>query len=87
MIDHERYLVALHAMQTGVALEMQRGSNATDPKHLRVGINSAMVENGVLVTLLVEKGVLIWDEWYCALADAMEREVATYEERLGCHLV
>ena len=39
----QRYLDAAHAMQTGVAFTMHQDSSQTDPKHLRVGINSAMV--------------------------------------------
>ena len=52
------YEAAAHAMQTGVAFLMERGDKATEPKHLRVGINSAMVEHAALVRLLISKGVI-----------------------------
>lgn len=85
MKDRERYLAAAHAMQSGVAAEMADSERAaaTSPKHLRVGVNTAMVDHASIVTLLVEKGILTWDEVHKALADGMEREVAAYEERLS----
>jgi hypothetical protein len=85
--DRQRYLDACHGMQTGVKWEMEndllRGvePHATTPKHLRVGVNSALVSHGALVKLLVEKGILTMDEYVTSQADAMEAEVALYEER------
>lgn len=78
----DRYLAALHAMQTGVAIEQARGSRDGEPKHLRVGINSAKVEIGALAALLIEKGLFTRDEYTAAVADAMETEVAAYEQRI-----
>jgi hypothetical protein len=80
--DVDRYLAALHAMQTGVAIEQARGSRDGEPKHLRVGINSAKVEIGALAALLIEKGLFTRDEYTAAVADAMETEVAAYEQRI-----
>ena len=82
----ERYLAAAHAMQTGVAFTMHQDAKETDPKHLRVGINSAMVEHGALVGLLLEKGLITMEEYYKALADKMEEEVQTYAERLPANV-
>jgi hypothetical protein len=73
---------AAHAMQSGVAYEMERGRDAaTEPKHLRVGVNAAMVDHAALVRLLVAKGLFTWEEYAKECADEMEREVARYEER------
>lgn len=85
--DQQRYLDACHAMQTGVKYEMEKESlrgvepGATSPKHLRVGVNSALVSHGALVKLLVDKGILTQDEYFASQADAMEAEVALYEDR------
>lgn len=46
--DRERYMNAAHAMQSGVAIWMERGNKETEPKHLRVGINSAMSDQGAV---------------------------------------
>lgn len=81
--DLNRYVIATHAMQSGVALLMQQGSDETSPKHLRVGVNAAMCEHAALVELLVEKGVLTKDEYLKAIADEMETEQARYEEKLS----
>ena len=79
--DIERYENALHAMQSGVAYEMGLGATDTSPKHLRVGVNSAMVNDAAVATLLIEKGFFTLEEYQKAVADAMEREVVRYESR------
>lgn len=88
--DVERYVAKAHAMQTGVKLKLMAelagamGERAeTSPKHLRVGVNSAMVETGALVKLLMAKGVFTEAEWYKTLADGMEAEVEKYADELG----
>jgi len=81
--DVARYQAAAHAMQSGVAAEMGK---ECEPKHLRVGVNSAMVGNAALARLLIDKGVFTLDEYEAAQADEMEAEQARYENRLGVHL-
>ena len=83
MSPMERYQKALHAMQTGVAIEMNISPRETDPKHLRVGINSAMVEHSALVKLLIAAGIITENQFMEALAQAMEEEQARYEKRLS----
>ena len=80
-----RYLAAAHAMQSGVAAKMQIDPGETTPKHLRVGVNSAMSEHSGLATLLMAKGVITEQEYTVAMADAMEREKALYESFLREH--
>lgn len=87
MTDTERYLSAVHAMQTGVALDQSRGSNDGTPKHLRVGINSALCDHAALVRLLIERGLFTQDQYTKAIADEMEQEKQRYEERLGVSLL
>ena len=68
MTDEERYLSAAHGMQTGVSYVMEKDNTETQPKHLRVGINAAMSDEGGLVTLLIEKGIITHEEYmkaYC----------------------
>lgn len=80
---NDRYMRAAHAMQTGVATEIGLGdSTPTDPKHLRVGINSAMSDQRALATLLIQKGIFTQEEYHSAVADAMELEKTEYEARL-----
>jgi hypothetical protein len=80
--DGQRYLDAAHAMQTGVALEMEHGESATEPKHLRVGVNAAMCDHAALVRLLVARGLITEEEYAREIADEMEREVERYRDRL-----
>lgn len=79
----ERHRAASHAMQTGVAMEMEHGLNkATEPKHLRVGVNVALCDHAALVRLLLAHGIISEGEYLGAIADEMEREAARYEDRL-----
>lgn len=79
-----RYKAAMHAMQTGVMYQMEQGGNPkeTQPKHLRVGINAAMIDSGALAALLIRKGVFTEVEYFEALADMAEREAEDYRERV-----
>jgi hypothetical protein len=44
MDDRKRYHDALHAVQSGVAVMIQREPDGeASPKHLRVGVNAAML--------------------------------------------
>lgn len=83
MTDTDRYYKATHAMQTGVSVVMQYDKTECDPKHLRVGVNSAMVEHSALVELLVDKGVITLEEFMKYLANAMEKEAQHYQEEVS----
>lgn len=78
-----RYMAAMHAMQAGVSIDESRGSRDLSPKHLRVGVNSALVDCASLAKALIDKGVLSEEEYFRALAEGAEREKAEYEERLS----
>lgn len=83
----QRYLAAIHAMQSGVAARMALGhGNETTPKHLRVGVNSALVDTAALARLLLSKGVFTAEEYWTAVVEGMETEVAMYERGLGARL-
>jgi hypothetical protein len=79
----KRIMAAQHAIQSAVAYEMTRPDRqrATEPKHLRVGINSAMVECAALGKLLIDKGIITEREYLTAMAEAYEAEQRSYEER------
>lgn len=81
----KRYKKASHAVQTGVALEIELGGEqgaAATPKYLRVGVNSAMSDHGALARLLIKKGVITQDEYELVVVEAMEAEAEFYEKRL-----
>lgn len=71
-----------HAMQSGVAMEMGYDDSSVTPKHLRVGINSAMVNDEAIAQLLMDKGIITKDEYEEAITAAMKREKERYEKRL-----
>ena len=78
----ERYLKAAHAMQSGVAYSMGHTVETT-PKHLRVGVNSAMVETSTLARLLIANGVFTEQEHLEMLCVVMEEEVASYQKKIN----
>lgn len=82
-IDRDRYTAAMHAVQTGIAYIMEKDLTETQPKHLRVGISSSMVTELAVAELLIAKGIFTGDEYEKALADAAEREVGLYAERVN----
>ncbi len=84
--DRDRYKLAMHAMQSGVAMKMNYDPSETTPKHLRVGINGAMLEHSALATCLMDKGIFTSDEYEKALADFAEREAKMYQDWLNNHL-
>ena len=89
-----RYEAALHAMQSGVAMTRQQDIDAgipedrreTGPKHLRVGVNSAMSDQGALVRLLIAKGVFTEEEYAKEVVEGMEREAESYATKLSARL-
>lgn len=82
--DLKRYRAAGHAMQTGVAyqINMEPEKEGVTPKHLRVGINAAMADQAGLVTLLIEKGIFTREEYVKAVADSMEEERDRYQRKM-----
>lgn len=86
---HERYVSALHAVQSAIRFEMEAdGVDADQPvmrmlKHLRVGIDSQKVEQAAFADLLISKGLITEVEYYEKLAARMEREVLDAETKLA----
>lgn len=81
-----RYMAAAHAMQSGVAMAMNHDPSQTDPKHLKVGVNSSLVTTSSLVHLLISKGIITEAEYFIALADQMESERDDYAAQIEEHL-
>lgn len=77
----------MHGVQTAIAFEMGNGvPQQADPKHMRVGIDSAHISQGALGELLIEKGVVTPDELEAKLAHYAERELLFYETKYpGVH--
>jgi len=83
MSDRKDYTDKLHAMQSGVAMEMNHTDQPTSAKHLRVGVNAAMSDQAGLVKLLIAKGIITEAEYLDAITEAMSDEVKRYEDKLN----
>jgi hypothetical protein len=81
--DIQRYYDAMHAVQTGVDYYQQVDPDT--PKHLRVGINSALITASATARLLIDKGVFTEEEHWAKLAELAEEEKTAYEKRLSEH--
>lgn len=79
---NERYLNAMHAVQSGIAMQMATDPKVGDPKDLRVGVTSAHVTDLGLAQLLMAKGVFTPAEYIEAVAVAAEKEQANMEAEL-----
>jgi hypothetical protein len=80
------YTDLCHAMQSGVAMKMNYDDSETTPKHLRVGVNSAMCDQAALARPLIEKGIITGEEYEQAIKEEMAREVKRYEDWLNNRL-
>lgn len=80
------YHGALHGVQAGVSLELQHDPASGTPKHLRVGINSAQINDAALARLLVKKGLITWEEYAEEVRLEANRELDRYEDRLTAAL-
>lgn len=83
MTDDQRYITAMRAMQSGVALDIEHNPQTVSPKHLRVGLNSAMVTDAAMAGLLIDKGFFTREEYVKAIADQMEREAESYRKKIS----
>ncbi len=80
------YNALVHAMQSGVAHDIGLHGiekAGADPKHLRVGVNVAIVESSALWKMLVAKGIITEAEMIEALLEAHGDEVKAYETKLS----
>lgn len=71
-----------HAIQSGVAWEMTYDATPTTPKHLRTGVNLAMVYDAAVTSLLIKKGIFTEAEYYDSLIEKLTEEKLRYEAAL-----
>lgn len=81
------YAALCHAMQTGVVMTDPTfagnpGTIGNALKHLRVGVNSAMVDSSALGQLLIEKGLITDLEYLQAIRDGMKAEVESFTKKV-----
>lgn len=82
----DEYTDLSHAMQSGVAFLQNYEAAQTSPKHLRVGVNCAMVEHSALCELLIDKGVMTPTEMFTYMIRKMHAEIDSYRANMARHL-
>lgn len=75
------YNAAMHKIQSIIAFRITRGDTLASPKHLRVGVDSALVSNEALVRLLAKKGLITRDEYMDSLLECTVEEADREEAR------
>lgn len=75
------YEEAMHGVQTGIAFDINAGSNIATPKHLRVGVDSLFINDAALARLLVKKGIITHEEYTEEIRLEANRELDRYESR------
>lgn len=77
---YDRYVAAMRALESWVAVKARMEPAETNPQQLRLGVNSALLQQSALVQLLANKGLISEDEFLEAMANAAEQEVARYQQ-------
>ena len=74
------YEEAAHGVQSAIAHDMSKGGKATEPKHLRVGVDMSKADMLGLASLLIEKGVFTQEEYIEAMRLAANHELNMREK-------
>ncbi|MES2694185.1 MAG: hypothetical protein V4773_11985 [Verrucomicrobiota bacterium] len=77
------YEAAVHGIQSAIAYDMKNGGRATEPKHMRVGVDTSKAEMAGLATILIEKGVFTVEEYVEVMRRAVNEEVAMREAEIS----
>lgn len=77
------YKEAAHGVQSHIAYGIQIGEHATEPKHLRLGIDMEKADTLGLVCLLMDKGVITPEEYHEYLRRAANHELAMRQDESG----
>lgn len=75
------YIQAIHGLQTAIKFAMENDPNykATEPKHMRVGVDGSKSDMLGLVELLIAKGIFTEKEYIESIRLAINEEVAMRE--------
>lgn len=71
-----------HAMMTGIGYDLEYNPQQAEDKHVRSGINSALVSHSALAKLLMAKGLITELEYWQAVIKELRNEVKSYEDKL-----
>lgn len=78
-----------HRVQSGIAFMLERANQRgerfpeCEPKHLRVGVNSALIKTSALTRLLLEKHVFTAEEYFDSIIRVWRDEVESYRAHLA----
>jgi hypothetical protein len=77
----------MHAVQTGIEHSMSiPGDKQCEPKNLRLGVNSALIDSEALAIILIAKGIITERAMREAKLLLWQAEVKAYERHLSDHL-
>jgi hypothetical protein len=79
----EEYRALMHAVQSGVGFMLDFDSREGTAKHLRVGVNSALINQCAIIKLLINRGVITELEYWESVVEQTKLEILSYEEKLN----
>lgn len=77
------YEEAAHGVQTSIAFDMENGGKATQPKHMRTGVDLSKSDQMGLARLLIDKGIFGIEEYMEYMRLAANDELAMREKEHG----
>ena len=77
------YLEAVHGVQCAIGHGMNEGKTATEPKHMRTGVDMQKADMLGLAMLLIDKGIITGEEYNEYMRLAANEELAMREDEYG----
>ena len=77
------YLNMMHGMQSGVAHQLVLNPKLCTPKDLRVGVNSALIQDSALAQLLMEKGIITEEEYWTRILRLLTIEITNLRREVA----
>lgn len=81
------YLRMMHGLQSSIAALMSFDLALGEKKHLRVGVDSALIQSSALARLLIEKDLIteeeFWDSTLIVLAEDLTKNRERFAKEMG----
>lgn len=77
------YLSMMHGLQSGIATMITLDQKYASPKDLRVGVDSALIQDSALAQLLMEKGIITEDEYWTRVLRLVGEDITSLRRRVS----
>lgn len=77
------YMSMMHGLQSGIATMIALDQKYADKKDLRVGVDSALIQDSALAQLLMEKGIITEDEYWTRIIRLVGNDITNLRRRVA----